>query len=94
MDVADIFKRTFKDDAGNAYRFKRINGHLNLLINGKPKFDSGIPYSLQRNIEIYFGTYDCLQSINGVDLKIYFTANNDEWIAMHGDIQANLKVTD
>ncbi|MCY1719502.1 hypothetical protein OU798_04065 [Prolixibacteraceae bacterium Z1-6] len=92
MDANDIFQKKFRDDDGKVFRFERVNNCLNVIIDGQPFWESGVPYKLEKDVEYLFSVYDCIQSVNGIDLKIYFSRKEDQWVAVHGVINANLAV--
>ncbi len=90
MEARDIFQRNFKDDDGRIFRIVGDKENLNVIVDGKPHFKSNLPYKLVKNVKLVWGTYDCIQSCNGKDLKIYFSNVEPKYIAMIGVLNANL----
>ncbi|WP_319499832.1 hypothetical protein [uncultured Draconibacterium sp.] len=94
MEAEDLFQNSFIDDDGKEYRFISNDGHLNVIINGKPFFEFEQPYKLVSGIRHACDIYDCVQICNGKELKIYHSQKEDKWIAMVGVVNANLRVMD
>ncbi len=94
MEAIDIFHTSFVDDDGKVFRFITANNHLNVVIDGKPFFEFDLPFKLVRGVRYVCDIYDCIQSCNGEELKIFHKQEEDKWIAMIGEINANLQVID
>lgn len=92
MEAKDIFQNSFVDDDGKVFQFLESDSHLNVVIDGKAFFECSQPFSILREVKYACDTYDCIQSSNGIDLKIFHSAKNDKWIAVVGEINANLCV--
>ncbi|MDX8338858.1 hypothetical protein SLH46_06675 [Draconibacterium sp. IB214405] len=92
MEAKDIFQNSFVDDDGKVFRFLESDSHFNVVIDGKPFFECEQPFTILRGVKYVCDTYDCIQSCNGKDLRIFHSDKDDKWIAMVGEINANLCV--
>ena len=90
METRDIFKKSFKDDNGRVFRIVGDKKNFNVIIDGEPHFESDVPYKLVKGVKLIWGKYDCIQSCNGKELKIYFSNLEHKYIAMTGILKANL----
>ncbi len=90
MDIEDVFQSNFEDDNGRLFRIIRLKDGLNVMIDGKLYFEGEVPFILEKEVAYLFGIYDCIQTCNGTELKIFFSNKEHRHVAMIGVINANL----